>query len=890
MTPQRWRRLEALYDEAVELPPPERECFLDEQCQGDDDLRRELTAMLGDAGSGFTNAVQAHAAAIAGDSGAWIGRKIGPYRIVRLIGQGGMGSVHEGFREHTFQQRVAIKLVKYSFDSEFARRRFQQERQILARLDHPNIARLLDGGDYEGLPYLVMEFVEGAPLLAADSSLGIPAKLRLFQQILSAVSYAHRNLIVHRDLKPANILVTPEGEPKLLDFGIARLIEEDTGGASAHTMTAAAMMTPDYASPEQVKGEPAGVASDIYSLGAILFELLSGARPHGLVSYSTAEVYRAICETDRPAPSAAAADPRIRRELRGDLDTLVLHAMAKDPSARYVSAEAFSGEIERYLDGRPLTVRPASALERAWKFVKRNRMAVSACVAVAASLIGGATVSTVEAHRAERRFAQVRELANTFLFQFYDQVTPLAGSTAVRASIVDTARKYLDGLAKEAGNDKGLILELAQAYARLGSVQGSSNANLGQLEDARHSFRQSLDLFARVPVNRQSPQDLRRKAAEVLWAWGRLEFSANREGAAEPLTRRMLDLLGEGPLEAPTRLQRARGERSMSEIRLKQGHNAEALTLLESSRKTLLDLQSAGYGDKTLAGELAITMERLARTKVFVGDLDGAESNYQELLRNTRPCSEQAPAGGNCMMLASNLTSAADVYAALDRPNLGEPEKGAVLYAQSLHIYDRLVAQDPKDRRARFDLASRNGKLGDAIWRSDPKRALDLYERALTTAQALASQEQITILRESYLQAIVRPLTQLGRSAEARRALSELTKLESAEPPSTAYADQIGDIQERALWPPLLVAEGKPQEARSAIEKLIQDTEKLRSSHPTDLTPVFLLSQYYRDLAKLSTGDQRRHALLRSAEAWHAWPATSFTRREEQKDLTAASK
>ena len=482
MTPQRWQRLEQLYDEAAELPPLERARFLDEQCQGDEDLRRELTAMLRDAGSGFTNAVEHAATAVANEAGEWTGRRVGPYRIVRLIGQGGMGAVHEGFREDAFQKRVAIKLVKYSFDSDFARRRFQQERQILARLDHPNIARLLDGGDQDGLPYLAMEFVEGELLLAAASKLDIPQKLRLFQQTVSAVSYAHRNLIVHRDLKPANILVSREGEPKLLDFGIARLMEgNDSGGITGPTMTVGAMMTPDYASPEQVKGEPAGVASDIYSLGAILFELLSGARPHRLESYSTAEVYRAICEDEPLAPSAAAADPRVRRELRGDLDTLVLHAMTKDPAARYASAEAFSTEIERYLEGRPLTVRPASALERTWKFVKRNRLAVGAGVALAASLIGGITVSTIQARRAERRFAQVRELANTFLFQFYDQVSPLQGSTAVRASIVATAGKYLDGLAKEAGNDKGLILELAQAYGRLGDVQSrTGTANLGR--------------------------------------------------------------------------------------------------------------------------------------------------------------------------------------------------------------------------------------------------------------------------------------------------------------------------------------------------------------------------------------------------------------------------
>jgi tRNA A-37 threonylcarbamoyl transferase component Bud32 len=881
--------LEQLYDAAVELPPPDRARFLDEQCQGDDDLRRELTAMLGDAASGFTKAVEHAAAAAAGDGGSWPGRKLGPYRVVRLIGQGGMGAVYEGVREDAFEKRVAIKLVKYSFDSDVARRRFERERQILARLDHPNIARLLDGGDCEGLPYLVMEFVEGGPLLAAASALNISEKLRLFRQILSAVAYAHRNLIVHRDLKPANILVSGSGEPKLLDFGIARLVEEDTTGRPGpHTMTAAAMMTPDYASPEQVKGESAAVASDIYSLGAILFELLCGARPHRLESYSAAEIYQTICEKEPRAPSQAATDPRNQRELRGDLDTLVLHAMARDPAARYRSADAFSAEIERFLDGRPLTVRPASALERGWKFVKRNRLAVGAGLALVASLFGGIAVSTIEARRAQRRFDQVRELANTFLFQFYDQVTPLAGSTAVRASIVDTARKYLDGLEKDAGNDEGLILELAQAYQRLGDVQGRlGTSNLGQLDEARRSYQRARDLYARLPVTRESPPDVRRKVADVLFASSRLEFDTYHEDAAEPFSRLALELLGGD--DAPTRMLHAAGERSLGAIRMKQGRTAEALTLMESARQTLVDLRSSGYADKNLPAEIATTEERLARTRVVAGDLDGALSTFLELLRHTEPCDEHAPPGSACRTLAVRLSSTADIYGALDRPNLGEPEKAAVLYEQALHIHERIAAQDTQDRQARFDVAGRYGKLGDVVWRSDPKRAIDLYERALATAKTLASKEQITILRGSYLIAITRPLTQLGRTAEARRALRELSKQESEEPPPTAYADRLGAIYVQALVPPLLVAEGKREEAGRALEKLIQDTDTLRREKPTDLAPVFLLSNCYRDLAAISSGDQRRQALLRSADVWHSWPATTFTRREEQRDLAAAS-
>jgi hypothetical protein len=275
---------------------------------------------------------------------------------------------------------------------------------------------------------------------------------------------------------------------------------------------------------------------------------------------------------------------------------------------------------------------------------------------------------------------------------------------------------------------------------------------------------------------------------------------------------------------------------------------------------------------------------------VLAGDLDGAVSAFQEVVRNGEPCDERIPPGAACRTLAVWLSATADVYGALDRPSLGEPEKAAVLYQQAIQIHERLASQDAQDRQARFDLAGRYGKLGDVVWTSDPRLALDLYERALATAQSLASKEQVTILRASYLIAITRPLVRLGRTAEARRALNELSKLESGEPPATAYADRLGEIAERALWPPLRLAEGKREDARHALEKLIQEAEKLRGEKPTDLTPVFLLSAYCRNLAAVSSGDERRRALMLSADAWHSWPATSFTRREEQRDLAAASR
>lgn len=891
MNPELWRQLEALYDAAADLAPAERAQFLDLQCGADAEMRRQLSAMFGDEGNGVTGIVEQAAAAVAEDPDAWSGKRLGPYRLIRLIGQGGMGAVYEAAREDDFQKRVAIKLVKYSFDSDFARRRFQQERQILAQLDHPNIARLLDGGDYENrLPYLVMEFVEGKPLLDAASFLSLPGKLRLFQKVLSAVAYAHQHLIVHRDLKPSNILVSEAGEPKLLDFGIARLTGEDPSAGVTRTMTVASLMTPDYASPEQVKGEPVGVGSDIYSLGATLFELLSGARPYQLETYSPAEVYRVICESELRAPSACAADSQVQRELRGDLDTLVLHAMAREPAARYASAEAFSAEIDRYLEGRPLTVRRISSFKRAWKFVRRNSWLVGAGVALAASLIGGITVSTIEARRAERRFAQVRELANTLLFQIYDKVTPLSGSTAVRASIVETARKYLDGLANEAGNDKGLILELAQAYQRLGDVQGHwGSANLGQDDDARRSYRRALELYARLPVTRASPPDLRLKVAKVLVSLGHLEFNTYHEDLAEKLTRQGLDLVGDSTPDAASRQFRAQGQSSLGQILLKQGHAADAVALLESARQTLLDLQSAGNHDVSLLSALRDARERLARARVVTGDLDGALSDFLGAIRDNPPCDEHGPPGDGCKWLDFGLIDAADAYAAMDKPNLNEPGKAAILYERAVHIQERIADLDDHNRQARFELAAQYGKLGDAVWKANPQRALALYDRALATARTLASQEELEMLRDSYLTAVTRPLIRLGRIAEARKTLAEeLQRARTDE--HSLYADRLGEVYARMILPDLLNAEGKKDEARRTLEDLIRDTQALGAAHREDLTPVYYLSEEYRAVAAITTGQERRDAFRHSAAAWHSWPATSFTRREEQKDLAAAGR
>jgi tetratricopeptide (TPR) repeat protein len=892
MTPEQFRRLEALYDQAAALEPAERGRFIDECCADDAEVHRELVAAFYDGGSGLTALVAHAAAAVADGDPAAAGRRMGPYQIVRPLGRGGMGAVYLAVRDDDeFHKEVAIKTLKFELEGSPSVARFRHERQILAHLEHPNIARLLDGGTTEhGTPYIVLEYVRGMQIVewCERQKLSIEQRLQLFRQVCDAVTYAHQHLIVHRDIKPGNILVTEDGVPKLLDFGIAKLLDagalagfDDTGA----TATSALLMTPDYVSPEQVRGAPVSTATDVYSLGAVLYEILTGQRPHALQNYDAVEIARVVCETDVRPPSAFGT-----HRLRGDLDTIVLKAMRKDPVQRYVSAAELSEDIRRHLEGLPVQARRDTTMYRATKFVRRHRIGIAAAAAVVVSVAIGVALTFREARIAERRFAQVRELANTFLFQFYDQVTPLPGSTAVRASIVETARTYLDGLSKEAGNDKELILELAQAYERLGDVQGrTGSANLGQLDEARHSYQNALDLYARVPVTLASPPDQRRRLARVLLSYGRLEYNAYREDAAEKFTRQMLDLIPDDPAASETQMLRALGVRSLGDIHLRQGRTRDALVSLESARRTLLALQSSHYSDPGLPNEIGITRERLARARVYAADLDGAEKDFQELLQDSAPCADDNPSSAACRTLAVRLLWAADVYAAVDRPNLHQYDKGATLYERAVHIRERAVAQDDHDRQVRFDLAASYGKLGDAVWESDPKRALDLYERALGTARTLASKEQLEILRHSYLQAISRPLIQLGRYADAHRALAEALEISKADA-SSQYQDRLAQDFVKVMWCRLLLAEGKRDEARQTLNETIDSLSVLQSSHPDSLEAISQLSDAYRLLASMTTAAERREALLKSAAAWHAWPATSFTVREEQKDRAAANR
>ncbi|HUF28815.1 MAG TPA: serine/threonine-protein kinase, partial [Gemmatimonadaceae bacterium] len=475
MDRSRWQRLESLFDAAIEMRPVERSAWLGARCADDPALREQVESLIAASESGagsasalLGGAVEDAAHDLAGD--AAVGERIGPWELVEELGRGGMGVVYRARRaDAEYEREVAIKLLGGIRTSEHLRR-FRVERQILAGLEHPNIAHLIDGGTTpRGVPWVAMELVHGMPLdrYCDAHGLGVEQRLALFLDVCAAVRIAHRHLVVHRDLKPANILVTADGTPKLLDFGIAKLLASGVGDVG-ETGTAVRLLTPAYASPEQLRGEPVTVATDVYGLGVILFQLLTGRLPHELAGKTLGEIERLVCEEEPQRPSTVAASPALGRRLRGDLDTIVLTAVKKDQHRRFESVERLADDIQRHLTGRPVRARGDTRKYRLGKFVRRHRVGVAATVAAAAALAVFAVAMGVQA----RRLAIERDaatLARTHAEQVAGLLTGIfevADPSQSRGESV-TARELLDEGARRVEADLADQPELQAAMMRL---------------------------------------------------------------------------------------------------------------------------------------------------------------------------------------------------------------------------------------------------------------------------------------------------------------------------------------------------------------------------------------------------------------------------------------
>jgi tetratricopeptide (TPR) repeat protein len=533
MTPERWQQVKEVFSAASMLGAGEQRAYLDEACGSDAELRSEVDSLL-HAHDGEDAILDRPAAAYLRSEEAlaaadpWLRRRVGAYELIALIGRGGMGAVYRARRvDAEYEKEVAIKLVPAGYHVDFVLQRLRAERQILANLDHPNIARLIDGGATDdGMPYLVMELVDGEPLdhYCDTRDLSVRDRLRLFREVCAAVSYAHQRLVIHRDLKPGNILVTADGAVKLLDFGIAKLVQPAlTETSTAPTVTLMQALTPGFSSPEQILGRPITTTSDVYSLGVVLYLLLTGRSPYASKLDTAQEAIRLVCEVEPARPSAHS------RHLDRDLDAITMYALRKEPERRYRSVDELSEDIRRYLEGRPVLARGDQFSYRAGKFLRRRKLEIAAAALVGVTLVAGVVVSVRQARiaeeqraqaeaqreRAERHFASVRRLADAFMFQVHDAIENLPGSTAARELLVNTALEYLNTLGKEAGGDVSLQHELGNAYQKVASIQGQAyGANKGQPREALASYGKSVALLDPVvaadPANRKARSSLAR--------------------------------------------------------------------------------------------------------------------------------------------------------------------------------------------------------------------------------------------------------------------------------------------------------------------------------------------------------------------------------------------
>jgi len=780
MTPDRWDQVKSALSAALDAEAGETSSCLDELCGDDRQLRIEVEKLLALKDDPDLALLESASVALGMEldepaKSPWIGRRVGPYEIVEQIGSGGMGEVYRAVRaDDAYRKEVAVKLVRLDSNSSIVVARFRAERQVLAGLEHPNIARLLDGGTTDsGIPYFAMELVEGEPLYEYCDShkLNTSKRLELFLQICSAVQYAHRRLIVHRDLKPGNILVTVDGTPKLLDFGIAKILDA-APDANESTATMFRFLTPEYASPEQVRGEPVTTASDVYSLGLLLYEMLTGHRPYRAVRDAPHEIARAICETDPEKPSTVVlrtgqgaktsrardispqaisalrdgSPEKLRRRLRGDLDNIVLTALHKEPDRRYSSVEQMATDIRRHLDHLPISATNDTIRYRMSKFIARNKAAVAAGVLIALAVLVGASVSFYEAYRAhqnelraERRFNDVRALANSLLFEIHDSIRDVPGATAARQLIVQRAQEYLDNLSRESQSDPALLRELATAYIRLASVQGDArDSNLGNNPAALANFRKGIELLERAialdPVNRDARVVLARTCLSYARSLSHAaNFDANREqirkafGILEPLTAS-----DPGDQAAQAALGEAYALAGFTYWAEKDP--AAALSNHQKALAVYQRLASTNPENEEYRTQLSFCHKRIAA-------ILGTEKQYAEALAEERAAltideAQLAHHPGSVRARYNITFTYSDTGYFLAEQ--GDVDGALTWYGKALEIRQALVDADPRDTRAKEGLSNTHNYIGNVLRKKGSlAAAIDSYKKSVALRRAM---------------------------------------------------------------------------------------------------------------------------------------------------------
>jgi non-specific serine/threonine protein kinase/serine/threonine-protein kinase len=747
------------------------------------------------------------------------GQRFGAYQVIREIGRGGMGAVYLAARaDDQFKKRVALKILRADVNAQEVLSRFRHERQILASFDHPNIAGLLDGGSTpKGEPYFVMDYVEGTPIdqYCDSHNLTVAERITLFRQVCSAVQYVHQNLIVHRDLKPSNILVTPEGVPKLLDFGIAKILRPEMMATMVNATRAEdRVMTPAYASPEQVRGEPITTASDIYSLGVVLFELFTGRRPYRMKSNTAHELARAICDeepdkpstaitkTDRGTPQQASrveelsrkrsTEPdRLERGLKGDLDNILLKAMRKETQRRYASVEQFSEDLHRHLANLPVSAHEDSFRYRTEKFVRRNMVPVVLGAIAVLSLLAGLIVTTIafrqarnERALAESRFEDVRKLAHTFIFDVHDAIQNLSGSTPARSLIVKTGTEYLDRLATAPMSNStlkdSLQQELAEGYVKIGDVEGNPFvSNLGDIAKALESYRKALALATAQIQTRPKDIDALHEVGRVHEKLGSvLPFAGKGAEALNEATeavRLYRQVLAARPDDVQAKIDLSRGYEAQGDVAggaqaISLGRKEDAVVAYQHGLENLPDVPPGHkLAKRVTRGRIVLEM-KIADLAAYENP-SSALTKYKELYATAQALSRADPTDEYERSLAAVLL---DKVA--NAQNLLGDAKGALeSYTQAIAPAESALRADPTNGKAQYNLMVGYKNLGNVYYDQvkNMPEALKCFRRAAELLEALIQSDPKNVVNRQRLAETISYIASAemftGKLEEARR-------------------------------------------------------------------------------------------------------------------------